>query len=90
MNIFGIVKIGVEAVVATGAGAVVGNILKISTPENINRTQKILLGVGGFVLTSMVGDAAGKWVGHSIDEVATAVKNSVAEAQAKQAEEESE
>lgn len=54
-------------IVSAGVGAVVGNAIKASTPEELKILQKISIGVGGFVLSGMVGNFASKYTDEQID-----------------------
>lgn len=67
MNPLGIIKAASDLVVSLGAGAVVGNAIKASTPANLKLIQRIGIGVGGFVLSSMVGAQAAKFANEQID-----------------------
>lgn len=85
MNTFGIVKAGTEFVVSVGAGAVVRNTVKLTTPVDAKILQKISLGIGGAVLSSMVGDLAAKHASAKLDEAHTdffKAKNAMQEAAA--------
>lgn len=65
-----ILKSATGLIVSAGAGAVVGNAIKASTPADIKTIQKVLVGVGGFVLSGMAGEMASKYVNATIDETA--------------------
>lgn len=71
MNAIPIAKMAAEIVVSFGAGAVVSNAIKMSTPANARRFQKVAIGVGGFVLSGMVGDYAVKYATENIDNLVT-------------------
>lgn len=62
-------------VVSAGAGAVVGNAIKASTPEDIKNLNKVLVAIGGFALTGMVGEMASKYTAEQIDQLAGAFDN---------------
>ena len=62
-----LVKNVTTLVVSAGVGAVVGNAIKASTPEDLKILQKISIGVGGFVLSGMVGSFASKYADEQID-----------------------
>lgn len=51
-----------------GASAIVGNAIKISTPDNVKVGKQACMIVGGLVLSSLVGNAASKHVHDEIDE----------------------
>lgn len=74
MNPATIAKAAVDIIVSTGVGAVVGNAIKMSTPLDATITKKISIGVGGFVLSGMVGSHAAKYTGEQIDTTLTQVR----------------
>lgn len=67
MNTLTITKAVVDAVVSAGAGAVVGNAIKQTTPIDVKIAQKISIAVGGFVLSGLVGSQASKYASEQID-----------------------
>jgi cell division protein FtsX len=62
-----IAKTAAGIVTSLGAGAVVSNAIKASIPANSKTIQKISIGIGGFVLSSMVSEMATKYVNENID-----------------------
>lgn len=74
MNPLSLVKTVVEITVSVGVGAVVGNAVKASTPAGIHVVKRVAIGVGAFVLSSMVGDMATKYATDTIDETAGKIK----------------
>lgn len=72
MDKLNILKSATGMIASAGAGAVVGNAIKQSTPEDIKTTGKVLIVVGGSVLSSMVGKMASQYTSDSIDEAAEA------------------
>lgn len=60
------------AVVATSIGiaTVVKNAIDATTPINITPIGKVVVWIGGFVLTGILGDMAGSYVSKTIDDVA--------------------
>lgn len=71
MNKIAIAKSVAGVITSLGAGAVVGNAIKATTPENLKTANAILVGVGSFVIGGMVADAASDYVKKAIDEIAT-------------------
>lgn len=69
-NPFNMAKTAAEFIVPLGAGAVVSNAIKASTPENARLIQKISISIGGFVISSMVAEAAVKYTTGKIDKAA--------------------
>lgn len=74
MNKLSILKSATGMIASAGAGAVVGNAIKASTPVDIKTSGKVLVMVGGVVLSSMVGDMASKYTANSIDDMAESLK----------------
>lgn len=70
-----VVKAVAGIVVSLGAGAVVGNAIKFTSPEDLKVLAKVGVGIGGFVISAMVGDAAAKYTEEQIDSVVDGVKN---------------
>lgn len=62
MNILPIVKGATGLVASLGAGAVVGNAIKATTPSDMKKITKVLVGVGGIVISSIAGDMAAKYI----------------------------
>lgn len=69
------VQITVRVVTMAGAGIVLGNIIKMSTPASAHIVTKVLTGIGGFVLTSMVADSAADYAVKQVDELLESVKS---------------
>jgi hypothetical protein len=74
MNPLSLIKTAVEITVSVGVGAVVGNAIKASTPANVHVVKRVAIGVGAFVLSSMVGDMATKYATDTIDDTAGKIK----------------
>lgn len=74
MNPMTIVKGIVDLAVSAGAGAVVGNAIKQSTPADVKTINKISLAVGGFVLSGLVGAHASKFATDQIDSTIAQIK----------------
>lgn len=72
MNIF---KTATGVIASASAGAVVGNAIKATTPIDIKTSGKVMVAIGGFVLTSMVGDFASKYTSEQIDDVVENLKS---------------
>lgn len=74
INILGVVKGVAELAVSAGVGVVVGNLVRATTPEDLSRVQKIMVGVGGYAIGGVLGDLSAKHVSGQIDEYATRVR----------------
>jgi hypothetical protein len=61
-------------IVSVGVGAIVGNAVKATSPEQLGGIKKLCVGIGSFVLSSMIGDAAVKYTGEKIDSAVTELK----------------
>lgn len=59
-----------ELVVTAGVGAVVGNLVKATTPYDIGRVQKIMVGIGGYSMGAVLGDLSAKHINGEIDKYA--------------------
>lgn len=68
MNYLNLVKGATDLVVSIGAGAIVTNMVKATTPEDVKRMNKIAIKVGSVVISSMVGSAASKYATKNIDD----------------------
>lgn len=77
-----IVKAATGLVSSLGAGAVVGNAIKATTPPNMKLASKILVGVGGVVISSIAGDLAATYVEGQIQGVVDGVKLGKAQTEA--------
>lgn len=64
-------------VVSLGVSAIVGNIVRSTTPSSISTYKKVVIGVGGFMLTGMVNNAVKKYTVEYIDDLAKNVKKMV-------------
>ena len=70
MSKLGLLKAAVSLAASSGVGAVVGNLVRHTTPQGLTRAQKVLVGIGGFALSTIVGDMAGKQAERNIDAAA--------------------
>lgn len=51
------VKLGVGFIVTVGAGAIVGNAVRFTTPSGLGVLKRACIGLGSFVLGSIAGSA---------------------------------
>lgn len=56
-----------RAVAAGATGQVITNVIKASLPDNAGRITKAYTMLGGFIISSMVGDAAADYVSKEVD-----------------------
>jgi len=63
-----LLKTVTDVAVSMGAGAIVGNTIKQTTPADAKKYQKVAIGIGGFVLSSAVGSWASNYAQEQIDE----------------------
>lgn len=56
-----------ELAVSAGTGVVIGNLVKATTPYDISKVQKVLIGIGGYGLSGALSDITAKYVGSQID-----------------------
>lgn len=74
MNYLKLFKGAADLVVSIGAGAVVTNMVKATTPDDVQRMNKIAIKVGTVVISSMVGSAASSYASKSIDDAVETIK----------------
>jgi len=74
MNPLNLIKTVTEIVVSVGVGAVVGNTIKLTTPAGTHVLKRVAIGVGGFVLSSMISDKASTYATTTIDETVEKIK----------------
>ena len=74
MSVLGFVKGALDLAVSAGAGVVVGNVIRATTPENIGRFGRILVGFGSFGIGVAVSEIASKAVNNNIDNIVNAFK----------------
>lgn len=67
-DIISTVKTGVGFVASIGVGAIVGNLVKSTTPIDTSKLIKACIKVGSIVLTGAVGDLASTYTDKQIDE----------------------
>lgn len=75
MNKLEILKRTVETVVSVGVAAVIGNAIKSTTPVDIKTYSKVIVGIGGFVVSTMVKNEATKRTNNKFDEIAQEFKD---------------
>lgn len=74
MNPVSILKTVASIAVSSGAGAVVGNAVKLTTPVGTKTLQKITIAVGGFALSGLVAEAAANYTEREIDGAVAQIK----------------
>lgn len=74
MNKLALIKNTVSFVATIGVGAVVGNAVKHTTPGDLKKVSKVAVLIGGFVVGSMVNDAATKYAEKQVDDIAEAAQ----------------
>lgn len=62
MFVLPIIKAAAGLATSLGAGAVIGNAIKATTPDNMKLASKILVTIGGVTLSSVAGDAAANYI----------------------------
>lgn len=73
MNIVPIIKLAASGVTALGTGAVVGNLVKATTPTDISKVQKVIATAGSFVVGGVLADLASRYVEGEIQQIADAI-----------------
>lgn len=69
-----LIKAGIGLVVSVGVGAIVGNVVKATTPADVKTLTKLCIAAGSLVLTGVAGDMASKYTEEQIDSVVDGVK----------------
>lgn len=64
-------------IVSIGVGAIVGNVIKCTTPATMGTIKKVCVAVGSFVLCNMVADSAANYTEQTIDNAVNEVKKMV-------------
>lgn len=70
-------------IVSIGVGNIVGNIVKATTPANLNTFNKLSIQVGTFVLSGMVAAQAVTYVNNEVDSIVTQVAQKKSEREQK-------
>lgn len=70
MNIspIAVTKLIATGATSWGAGIIVKNAIKVTTPADIGSIKKIGVFIGGFAVAGIVSDAASKYTGNIIDD----------------------
>jgi hypothetical protein len=74
INKLALVKGAAELVTAAGVSAIVGNLVRATTPDDINKFQKVVIGIGGYSLAAVLGGLSGKYIADQIDDYATTIQ----------------
>ncbi len=70
-----ILKTGAKLIVSFGVGCIVTNAVAFTTPVlALGLVKRAAIGVGSFVMSSMVSDKAADYTDEKIDEIESAVK----------------
>lgn len=69
MNLMPVLRTASSLIVSMGAGAVVTNAVKSTTPGDLNTFKKVTVLAGTMVLSSIVSEAAVKHANEKIDNV---------------------
>lgn len=77
MKTMQIVKAVSAFAVSIGVGAVVGNLIKSTTPGDINTFNKVLVGIGTFATGAVISDLASKQITTQFEELETNVTSIV-------------
>lgn len=68
MSTLGFVKGALTFAVSSGVAAVVGNVVKETTPDDFKMVSKIAVGIGTVALSYMLGDMVAEYTSRKIDE----------------------
>lgn len=64
-------------VISVGVGAIVGNVIKCTTPSTTGPIKRLCILIGSIVLCNMVGDQAVDYSEKKVDEAVTQIKSMV-------------
>lgn len=73
------IKAAGSIIISVGVGAIVGNVIKCTTPPSVGTIKRVCIGVGGFVLSSMIGDKTTEYAEKKVDDAVNSIKNMVKE-----------
>lgn len=73
MNKVTLIKAVTELLVSVGVGAITGNAIKTVSPSNANKFTKFCVGLGGFVLSSIMIDKASEYTRDTVQQAADLV-----------------
>lgn len=79
MNKLEAIKNVAKVVVSIGVGAVVGNAVKCTTPEDTKGIGKLVVTLGSLVIANMISDKSADYVEKKIDDTVEEVKDALAE-----------
>lgn len=63
-----VAELGAIGIMSAGVGAVVGNIIKFTTPTDLSIAKKISVGIGAVVISNTLGDLAATSISNTIKE----------------------
>ena len=69
MNIVNIMKGLVGGIISYGVNNAIGNIVKATTPENINTFNKISIGISAIAVSSMISDKTTDYIFDEVDKI---------------------
>lgn len=69
-----VVKIVGGLVISIGVGAIVTNLIKATTPEDVKKVTKICIGVGSFCVAGMAASAASNKFEGTMDRIINAIQ----------------
>jgi len=69
MNVKGITKMVIKGLSTYSVGIVIDNIVKSTIPFGANPINKVLAHIGGYVISGMVGDAAGEYMDEQLSTI---------------------
>lgn len=75
MNPIALAKAAVKLAAGIGAGTIVGNVVKSTTPVNIGPIKKVLIAIGSYGLGSAAGVIASNAISHDFDDVENTIRS---------------
>lgn len=78
-TVVNVVKVVGGVVISIGVGAIVANLIRATTPEDVKKITKVCIGVGSFFVAGMTAAAASKRFDNSLDTIISMVTKFIME-----------
>ncbi len=72
--ILGVSKVALNFVTGLGAGTVVSNAIRQTTPEKVSKLAKVGIMIGGFFLSNMISEKVGDYAEGELNKIVKLVK----------------
>jgi phage-related holin len=78
---FGTFKLGVSFVSSMGVMTVITNVIRHTTPSDLTKFQRAFVGIGGYVLSSIITNIVTNHIDAKLDDLAQSIKNTIVKAE---------